>query len=687
MEKETKSKVKVNRSKKEKIYYMNSYYIRYLIHLQGNNHKAIEDGQRALLEEQGESGQYVLLDRRLLTECCEDIKYEDELEAGENATPLPDMSENFVRAFCKYFQVEAEDICFTVDTECIKKGSKAGEINWMVKRVELREKRDWVVWESERLADILNTVLKLCDIGYLVKTAGYLADMLHPHIRHSWMEMEKLLEGLNLYLGYPEVLTIGRVETSRGWDYPVKDKFTFQKNEPLDREILASLIKRQGMKNREELAKELSTDGETVYEQRIAEIVAGSSGTSVKAKIAERMGDILHAGWKDMKGEGEPFWAEPGIALWEEAEKRMRQAVQSLKLKDWEGIMNGHAASEEIFLAVKNVLRFGLCCHKPERNRTLLEMLEDRVQVNAEESAADKLLCRCIQELKEETPLLTELKYKLLLNGMNVELRLREAFEGELGEAICRSAEEKIREFCRKEACADKKRKKLIKEEIRQLQERKRREIFRKFWNIWLPGTKKYVCPNPWFQDTKVTVTWLYYEEDEALPVLEDEIEVRIELPRELDKCLDPGEITAMLPYEKGESLDDVINHNWFKISEALDDCFGQELEGWDAELYDVWKDNVEFRSEKIHYRDWELYNVNNEALDRMIQDETYGNRYEFYAALGRQKLIEEGKKELAMDETECYEEGILMLRRAERERAKKEEKNSVSVNKAAEEI
>lgn len=705
---------------KEK-FYADSYYIRYLIYLNGKSYLEIERKQREWLKGCKDSASYVVLDRRLLRECCEEVKYTGTKEDADRISgELPVMTKRFADTFSAFFKVKPEDVFFDKrkTDEDVEKSCRTAQgrlICWEEKRKELREKRDRMIAdkkvkesekeraerekamtgpaaEAARLEKLLVTVLKISDIGYLSRTFEYLADMLHPQTRRFWMEMEKLLSGLNLYLGYQEVIDAGRIKTELGWDYPVGGTFHFQKNEPLDEMILSSLAERQGIRERRTLAEALSTDEMKVWPPRITELVRGESGTSSKKKIAERLGEVLHADWIDMKEEGSRFWTKQGVAVWESAEEQMRQAVRNLKPEDWTGIMNGNGTAAEIRLAVKNVIRFSLCCYEAERNREVLEELEKRAAKEwvAETkgtavSAVYDLFGKCIRELKEEPELLQELKYKLLMNGMNVELCLEEAFEGGLKEALRKRAEENIREVCREEACTDEERETLLKGEILRLQNGKREEVFEGFRKLWIQAVKKHICPNPWFYDKNLRIMWSYYEDSDEPAVLEETIEVSVYLPEELEKCLDPGEITVSLPYEKGAALYDVICENWFKICEAMDDSFGLELEEWDAEWYDKWKDNVGFESEKVFFQDMEPYSMDNEAIDRMMKDEKGRSRFEQIASIGKMYLSE-SDPELASDEKECYEQGILLLRREMRKGERQSAEEIAALNERAEE-
>lgn len=642
-----KDKKRMERSKRDKTYYIDSYYIRYLIYLNGYSYREIERKHRALLKEKGEQGAaYPVLRREKLRDCCEEIRYEKQGEP-ERSGPLPQMSEDFVNELCRFFQVEKEDICFSVEKE---------EIKWELKRKELREKRDEMIRESERLEELLIAVLKVCNIRYLSRISQYLTELLRTQTRHFWVAMEKelshmeeLLDSLNFnsYLGYEKAIEIGRIETGLGWSYPVKDEFAFQENEPLSSEIVSSLIKRQGMGSIEELANALSSDGEKIYRQRIEELIGGKrTGTPQKKKIARGMGKILHANWIDMKEENFLFWSEQGkTAVWETAEAQMRQAVRNLKPGEWRTFLHDSdekksGGEEEILLAIKNIICFSLCCYETAKSKELLEILEKRATENkaeekTPETVTDALFRRCIRELKEEAPALTELKYKLLQNG----LLLHKAF-------------------------SDMERERLNEDLFRQLQERKRIETLNEFQEKWLRAVEiVFSNSRPWLlEDGGLTVTWINEEESGEPAILKDTIEVIIQLPRELDELLNPGEITASLPYEGGMELDAVINRNWNIICEAMDQSFGMDLDEWNTELYEEWKVNVWCKSQKVYYEDWEACKTNNKLLDQMIPVEKYGNQYNL--------LVEAGIESLKVNESEfsgrekdlLYELGIKEL-------------------------
>lgn len=690
-------------------YYADVYYIRYLIYLNGNNYDEIHKRHRAERKKQGDSAAPVLLDRRQLSNCCEGVKYEPtKADIDETAEELPTVSEKFVDAFCEFFSIDPKDAFLDKKKTDEERQKSHDRQYWEKKRKELRSKRDKMIAykeketrekelaelkkhltgyedEAARLEELLVTALKICNVGYLSRIFEYLADLLQPQTRHFWITMEERLAGLNPYLGYPEVIKAGRIETADGWDYPVMDEFSFQKEEPLDRKILTSLEKRQGIEKREDLAKALSNDEVTLSRPGLYRLINGESRTDFKKKAAERIGEVLHAGWEDMKGEGPCFWTEQdGAALWETAEEQMRQVVRKLRPEDWAGMINGNDTTAELYLAVKNILRFSLCCYEPEKNRKRLEELESRAAQNPKTPAADALFSRCIQELKEEQPAWTALRYQLLMNGMNVELNLKAAFENQWKESLLQKAEEAVMEFCRTETCTDEEKTQLKKLALESLKNKQRQHVFEGVRKIWLQAMEEHVCPNPWFHNEKLKITQICYEEEEGLAVLPESIEVRIQLPRKLDAILEPGEITAPLPYEPGLKLDDVICQHWDMICEAMDDYFGMELEGWDAELYEEWKAEVDFESEQVYFRNWDPYSVENEALDRMMKEEGTGNRYDSIVVIGRMSLGG-SEPELALDKTECYEEGVHLIRRAKRELERKRAEETLSPDENAE--
>lgn len=179
--------------------------------------------------------------------------------------------------------------------------------------------------------------------------------------------------------------------------------------------------------------------------------------------------------------------------------------------------------------------------------------------------------------------------------------------------------EEAVRNFSEAGACTEEEKEQLKRWELM----KQRSEIWEKVLEgvrkSWLQDLRSFLSDNSWLlYDRVLTITWVNDEENEDPLVLEDTIKVRIQLPRELDELLEPGEITARLPYERGRELDEVICRNWDIICEAMDESFGQELEGWDAELYEEWSENVKFKSRKISYESWELYHINNKRLDQM---------------------------------------------------------------------